>query len=167
MDRKLTLISDKVGELLVKQMAHELKNYNLYNNFANYFGLEGISDLEEYYKLRALEEKAHHDWILNYLTEGDYRFHYPIIEPNKEEQVTSFIDPFISTIEREIQTTQMIYAIYEVAMQEKEYMTCVWLHDKLIKEQIEEENTSRMARTIMELDADLLEKAEKILDLLK
>lgn len=166
MNRTNTLISTSLGELLVKQMAHELKNYNLYNNFSNYFGLEGISDLEEYYKRRALEEKNHHDWILSYLTDGDFRFKYPVIESNSEQTFSSMIDPFISTIDREIQTTQMIYAIYEAALSEKDYMTAAWLYEKLIKEQIEEENTSRMARTIMELDADLLERAEKVLDLL-
>ena len=49
MSRKLCLVSIEVGNLLVTQLAHELKNFNLYMSFANYFGVEGISDLEYYY----------------------------------------------------------------------------------------------------------------------
>ena len=47
-NRKLTLISPILGELLVKQLGHELKNYNLYMSFANFFAIEGITKLEEY-----------------------------------------------------------------------------------------------------------------------
>ena len=46
-------------------------------------------------------------------------------------------------------------------------MTASWLFDKLIKEQIEEENTSRMALTIMEEESDIYLRAKKVLKLLK
>ena len=46
-------------------------------------------------------------------------------------------------------------------------MTASWLYEKLIKEQIEEENTSRMAVTIMEEESDIYLKADKVLDLLE
>ena len=75
--------------------------------------------------------------------------------------------PFRATVDREIQTTQMIYAIYEAAIAEKDYMTASWLFDKLIKEQIEEENTSRMAQSIAEQEDSWLEKAEEIYELLE
>lgn len=167
MDRKLKLISPEVANLLIKQLVHELQNQHLYYSFANYFSLEGITDLEEYWNKRASEEKAHHDWILHYLSEGDIRVVYPAIPEDKAGVVTSEIYPFIASVTREIETTQLIYKIYEQALAEKDYMTASWLFDKLIKEQIEEENTSRMARVIMELDADILVKAERVLDLLK
>lgn len=166
MNRKLCQISPEVGKLLIKQAAHELKNYNLYNSFSNYFSLEGIVALQEYFSKRAQEEKNHHDWILSYLNDTDYRIEYPVIEINPEQSVDNLLTPFTSSITREIETTQMIYAIYELAYSQKDYMTCSWLYKKLIKEQIEEESTSRMAVTIMETEGDIFIKAEKILDLL-
>lgn len=52
-------------------------------------------------------------------------------------------------------------------MAEKDYMTSSWLYEKLIKEQIEEENTSRMALTIIEEESStVFEKACQILSLL-
>lgn len=159
-------MSEKIQSLLVKQAAHELKNYNLYNSFSNYFSLEGLVDLQEYYSKRAVEEKNHHQWILDYMNDADARLIYPAIEENSEQKIENNLTPFIATVEREIQTTQMIYAIYEAAIEEKDYMTSCWLYKKLIKEQIEEESISRMAVTIMETDAGIFIKSKAILDLL-
>lgn len=151
---------------MVKQIAHELKNYNLYRSYANYFSVEGVLDLEEYYNKRASEEYSHHEWLSHYLSEADFKFTYPAIEMNTEK-ATNYLDPFIQTVDREIQTTEMIYAIYKQCHSENDYMTCSWLYSKLIPEQIEEENISRMARTIMEETSDIFLRAERVLKLLK
>lgn len=166
MDRTLNLLSDPIASMLVDQLGHELKNYNLYKSFANYYGVKGYSDLETYFNKRASEELVHSEWIHKFLSDSDHQFTYPIVEANVWN-VESLIDPFIQTVTREIETTQLIYKIYEVALDEKDYMTSSWLFKDLIREQIEEENTSRMAQTIMELDADLLIRAKRVLELLK
>lgn len=166
MSRKLVLVSENISNLLIKQLAHELKNYNLYRSFQNYYDVEGCVDLAEYYSKRADEELLHHKWISDYLNEGDVKFMYPAVEQNSEKP-TDYVMPFRATVDREIQTTQMIYAIYEAAMAEKDYMTASWLYEKLIKEQIEEENTSRMALTIMEEESGIYSRAHKVLDLLE
>ncbi len=165
MDRKLKLLSKPISDLLLIQVTHELENYMLYNMFSNFFALENILPLEEYYHKRAHEEMVHHNWIVDYLQEADCLLTYPT--PNIQNTAKTLIDPFILTVNKEIETTQMIYKIAEVALEEKDFMTFNWLNQHLIPEQIEEENTSRMARQIMELDADLLEKSEQILKLLK
>ena len=79
-NRKLSLISTEVAQLMIKQIAHELKNRNLYLSFANYFSVEGITDLEEYYRKRAEEENNHHQWLMDYLSEADVKFMYPAVE---------------------------------------------------------------------------------------
>lgn len=165
MNRKVCQVSNEIGKLLVKQLAHELKNYVLYKQFANYFSIEGIVALEEYFNKRAKEEKNHHDWIFNFLSDADYAIEYPIIEKNSVT-VENWLDPFVATVTREIETTQLLYAIYQQANSEMDLMTASWLYEKLIKEQIEEESVSRMATSIMETEADIFVKAEKILDLL-
>jgi ferritin len=164
-NRRLQLIDKELGNLLVKQIAHELKNYTLYKSYANFFSVEGITDLEKYYNQRASEEFNHQEWIANYLSNADCKFMYPAIEFNDEKAIT-YLDPFTQTVAREIQTTQMIYAIYELAVSLKDHMTASWLYEKLIKEQIEEENISRMACTIIEESSDIYLRADRILDLL-
>ena len=159
------LLSKEVSDLLIAQLGHEMENHILYNTFANYFALEGLPSLEEYYYKRASEEKVHHDWILHYLTDADCVVKYPKL--NTDVNIESLITPFIITVSKEIETTQMIYKIADLALSSKDYMTWNWLNQHLIPEQIEEENTSRLARQIMELDSDLLEKSKAVLKLLK
>ena len=165
-NRKLSLISQTIADLLVKQLAHELKNRNLYLSFANYFIVNGIDELAQYYTKRAEEENHHHQWIMDYLSDADCIFMYPTVEQNSEK-IVSNISPFIQTVDREILTTDLIYAIYEAAKAEKDFMTTTWLHDKLLVEQIEEENVSRAALTIMEDESNIYSKAKKVLELLK
>ena len=151
---------------MVKQIAHELKNFALYRSYANYFSVEGILDLETYYRKRAHEEYNHHEWLSDFLYEADFKFMYPAVEFNTE-RVTNYLDSFVQTVDREILTTQMLYAIYKQCESEEDIMTCSWLYEKLIKEQVEEENISRMARTIMEETSDIYLRADKVLDLLE
>lgn len=153
--------------MLVKQLAHELKNYNLYMTLVNYFSVKGIEDLAEYYRKRADEELLHHKWCMEYLTDADITFTYPAVEINTEK-FEGFEKPFEITVEREIETTNMIYAIRGAAFEEKDFMTVQWLDEYLIKEQIEEEDVSRMAWTIISEDTvPIFDRAKEILELLK
>ena len=165
--RKLKLISKELHQLLIKQAIHELQNYFLYDSFANYFALENLESLSKYYKKRAEEEKVHYEWIYTYLTDADCRIVFPTIPMVEGQEATSLIDPFVTTVDKEIETTQMIYKIYEQAKLDNDYMSCTWLQEKLIPEQTEEENTSRLARGIMELEGDILLKSHNVLKLLK
>jgi ferritin len=168
MDRKKSLLSSEIQQLLIAQITHELKNHNLYKNFENYFSIVGLKDLEIYWNKRAEEEYNHHKWIFDYMSEADCKVLYEVTPLNTEQQeIKTIADPFIFTVTREIETTQMLYKIYEQALSEKDYMTASWLFEKLIKEQIEEENTSRMALTILELEeGDIFNKCKKIKSLL-
>jgi ferritin len=143
-----------------------VKNYKLYKEFQSFFELQGLLKLSEYYAKRADEEMAHHNWIYSYLVDADIAVNY-VADENSEPKVTTVLEPFIQTVKREIETTQMLYKIYETALACKDYMTASWLFKQLIAEQIEEENTSRMAQTIMENDGDIFIKSEEVLSLLK
>ena len=164
-NRKTCRISPEIGQLCVKQLAHELKNRNLYLTFANYFSVAGINDLAEFFQKRSEEENNHHYWVKEFLDDANYQFEYPVVEKN-DVTIKNMMDPFIAQIDREILTTNMIYAIYDQALNEKDYMTTSWLYDKLVKEQLEEESLALTCRDIMEQDADIFVKAEKLLELL-
>lgn len=164
--RQTKLLSDLMSGLLLKQLKHELQNFQLYTSFSNFFAIKGIIALEDYFAKQAAGEKSHHDWVYSYLNEADCRVKYPSSDIGELQNVTSIMDPFTKALAREVETTQMIYTVYEAALAEKDYMTASWLLEKLIKEQIEEENISRMAITIMSLDSDILIRADKVLALL-
>ncbi len=162
MNRKLCLITPEMSELLIKQLAHELKNYSLYKSFANFFGINGIFKLEQYWNLRAEEEKHHSEWIHDYLTEADVKFTYPATEVNNEK-FSDYEKPFILALDREIETTQLIYKICDLASSTGDYMTLQWLYSLLVKEQVEEENNTRAALTIIVSDGNIYSKAKEIL----
>lgn len=168
MNRRITLLSPEITNLIVKQIGHELSNYTIYMSFAAYFARLGYTNLEEYYRKRANEEYNHHLWCVNYLIEADANFVYPAIEGVSEKfTAKNLIDPFILTVEREIETTQLIYTIKKLAESQDDFMTVTWLFEHLVKEQVEEENLSRMVQSIAEQEeTPWLEKAKAILDLL-
>ena len=168
MDRKTKTISDSVGKLLVEQISNELYNHNLYRTFANFFALEGIVDLEKYYIKRAEEEYLHHKWIVDRLNEADYDFKYPCVEAI-EVTFEDYIDPFKQTVLKEIETTELIYAIVDATMEEKDWQTFKWLQELLVSEQHEEESTSRTALDIISQndDSSIFTKAERIYNLLE
>lgn len=166
MDRRIKTISDSVGKLLVEQISHELFNHNLYRTFANFFATEGITDLEAYYIKRAEEEYKHHRWIVDRLNEADYDFMYPSV-PAVNVKIEDFVDPFKQTVDKEIETTKLIFAIAEAAREEKDWQTVTWLQEKLIPEQHEEESTSRTALDIMSNDASIFRKAKEVYTLLE
>lgn len=165
-NRKLQLISKELADLMIAQIAHELKNHNLYKSFANFFSVEGISDLEEYYNKRAHEEYNHHQWLIDFLNEADVKIIYPMIEKNTEV-FEDYVTPFKQTVDREILTTQMLYKIYEQATTEKDFMTASWMFSRLIPENLEEENLSRLVLTVIEEErSDIFIKASQILKLI-
>ena len=72
------------------------------------------------------------------------------------------------TVEKEIETTELINKIADKAFEEKDWQTLTWLQEKLIPEQHEEESTSRTALDIMMLeDTSILKRASRVYKLLK
>lgn len=145
--RECTISNDMVN-LLTIQVRHELANYNIYSSFAAYFNGLGLAKLTKYWEGRAREEFHHHQWVINYLYECDAKFEYPGISssniniPDKEF-------PFRFTVDREIETTGMIYNLINKAVESKDWATFTFLmgdskeFGKLCIEQREEEKLSR------------------------
>ena len=165
-----TSLSDTLRDMFVNQLAHELKNYTLYNAFSVYFSCNGLEKLGKYYKGRADEELLHQQWIMDYLSECDAKFEYPAIAMNENQNVKDYITPFEMTVDREIETTQLINAIADEAFKEHDWKTLSFLlgtfnSARLIPEQIEEESLSRTALDIMRTDDHILRKENQIYDL--
>lgn len=167
-NRQNCTLSDNMIALLVKQISHELYNHNLYRSFANFFGIQGLFKLEEYYILRADEEKKHHEWIATYLNECDAEFKYPEV-PAIAETWNKLEDPFQLTVNKEIETTLGIYSILDAAMEEKDWSTVTWLTKPglLIDEQHEEETITRTILDIVKADGSWLTKQDSVMDAYK
>lgn len=140
--RRICTLSDKMIELLLRQLSHELYNHNLYRSFANYYGINGLAVLESYYIKRAEEEKLHHDWIINYLNYNDAAVIYPEV-PEIKEDWDDPVTPFKLTVDKEIETTNLIKEMVDYSLAEKDWFTFAWLmgnspvEGKLLPEQVD------------------------------
>lgn len=147
-NRRYCTIDESLAEMLVTQLGKELSNKHLYATFANFFETEGLPKLGEYFRKRSDEEELHHKWIFEYLTYNDVCFQYPSIGEISID-IKNRVEPFLLTVDKEIETTMGINKIYEKAIELKDWATAGWLmgngpvDGKLIPEQIEEESISR------------------------
>lgn len=168
-NRRYCTIDESLAEMLVTQLGKELSNKHLYATFANFFETEGLPKLGEYFKKRSNEEELHHNWIFEYLNYNDVCFQYPAIgEINID--IKNRTEPFLLTVDKEIETTMGINKIYEKAVELKDWATAGWLmgngpiDGKLIPEQIEEESVSRtIADMAQEENTSWLVKQDSIL----
>ena len=156
-------LSEKLGELLNRQLQHELENHNLYKTFSLYYSKKGLIKLSKYYNERAQEELDHSNWIFDYLIENDYIESYPIVKLDKIE-IENNITPFELTLDVEIKTTNMIYDIVNQAQEDKEWITFNWLMKQLVPEQLEEEKLSRVSLKIANQDVDWITKENEVLN---
>lgn len=169
--RKCTL-SENIQKLLLRQLKHELYNHNLYMSFSNFYGVQGLAVLEQYYKERADEEYHHHSWIRTYMNENDAAYIYPDI-PAISETFEDNVTPFKLTVDKEIQTTQLIYEIVNAALEEGDWATFNWLNGdndetgRLVQEQVEEESISRTALDIAMEEGSWLRKEKSIMNAYK
>jgi ferritin len=160
-------VHPEVQKLLVEQLSNELYNKLLYESFANYFSLEGLSELERYYRDRANEEELHYQWIKKFLAENDCEYEHPGVN-DISEAPKDRIEPFEMTLDAEIETTEDIYRIVEKAQECKDHITYQWLmsddttNGALVKEQMEELSTSRQALDLASGNDSWIVKAEAI-----
>jgi len=165
-------ISQTMIDLMVRQIWHELYNHNLYRSFANFFGRQGLTVLEEYYIDRSEEEKHHHNWIYGYLSDCDAEFIYPEV-PAIKERWKDNVEPFELTVKAEIETTMLIHEMVQQALNEGDWATFNWLQGnddekgRLTLEQLEEEAISRTALDIARIEGSWLIKQDSIMDAYK
>ena len=167
--RKCT-IDDELIDLFVTQIQSELSNHNLYASFASYYNAKGLYKLNSYWLARAKEEYEHHLWVVNYLNQCNAVYQYPEIPVTKLE-ITDDVTPFKATVDREIETTGMIYNILNKATEKGDWITVAFLfgngmvEGKLIPEQSEEMKLSMDALSIAEMDTDWVTKQDSIYSL--
>ena len=159
------VISKEIKDLLTNQLQHEMKNHNLYKMFSLYYNEQAYFKLSLYYSKRAQEELNHYNWIQSYLHDCDIYLKEDLQIPINDNKIKDLKSPFIDTVEREVETTKMIYKIVDAAVKESDWKTFNFLHKDLIPEQIEEEKLSRTALKIISCDTDLSSKQDSILEL--
>lgn len=157
---------------MIEQIMHEMYNHNLYRTFANYYKVNKLHKLEEYFEDRAHEELVHQKWLIDRLNQCDYPTTYievkavevDLSDPEGTPENMKYIKPFELTVEAEIETTALIENIATQAMEEKDWVTFGWLYELLLKEQHEGEYVSRHTWGLAKMDTDWQTKQDSIIE---
>lgn len=138
-------ISKKMQDAINIQMKNEYDNAFLYLSIASWFEQKSLKGFAHWNFIQYQEEQEHALKFYNYLLERQGEAIVDAVaKPQKDWN--SVIDVFKDILAKEKETTENIYKLYEIALEEKDYTTqgmLKWYLD----EQVEEEDN---ASTILE-----------------
>ena len=132
-------ISKALVDLINEQIAHELIASNQYLQLATYFDGQALRKLSEFFYKQSEEEREHALKFVHYLTEvgGDVR----ILEiPAANYDISSAEQAFQVSLDWEKEVTRRIYAMMDLAVEEKDYASQAFLQ-WFVTEQVEEEDS--------------------------
>ncbi|MCK7484894.1 MAG: ferritin [Bacillus subtilis] len=134
------MLNKKVAELLNQQINKEMYSAYLYLDFANFFIDHGLVGFGNWYNVQAQEEMSHAKLFIKYLQNNAVPVELEAIaKPGIE--LNDIRTPLVEAFVHEEFVTASIYAIYEAALQAKDYRTQQFLQ-WFIKEQGEEEKNA-------------------------
>ena len=124
------------ADALNEQIANEFAASQQYVGAAVYYDAETLPRLANFFYRQALEEREHAMMMVQYLLDVGAEVRIPDIK----SQQTSYVDgvaPVRMALEQEERVGQEIYALFELAREEKDYRAEQFMQ-WFVKEQVEE-----------------------------
>ncbi len=134
-------MAQKVEKMLNAQINKELFSAYLYQDFANYFALEGLNGFAHWFSKQAQEEMEHAVRFQNYLLDIDYPVTLDAIA-KPERKFKDYLGALEAALEHEKYISASINDIYGEALAAKDYRTVNFLN-WFVAEQVEEEKNAR------------------------
>jgi ferritin len=145
-------MNDKVYKALNEQIKHEFYSSNLYLSIASYFENIPLDGLGKWLRKQAAEEHEHGMKIYNYIIDRNLHVELQAID-KPTANFKSIEDVFTLALEHEQKVTHWIHQIYDLAVQEKDHATHVFLQ-WFITEQVEEEKNAQDNLDLIKLIGD-------------
>ena len=145
-------MDSKVRELINEQITHEFYAAYLYLAMAAHFEEENYEGFAQWFRMQAKEEQFHAMKLFDFLVERGARIELEQIDKPPVE-FGAPVEAFRAALKHEQKVTGLINAIYEAAVEAKDYPTQVMLQ-WFIKEQVEEEDTTGTAVERLERAGD-------------
>jgi ferritin len=145
-------MNDKVRTLVNDQIAHEFHAAYTYLAIAAHFESQNYEGFAKWMRMQAKEETGHAMRLFDYLVERGERIELNEIPQPKQDYGTP-LDAFRMALEHERKVTGQINAMYEAAVEAKDYPTQVMLQ-WFIQEQVEEEDVTGTAVEQLEMAGD-------------
>lgn len=134
-------MNEKIYKALNEQIKHEFYSSFLYLSIASYFENIPLDGFAKWFRNQAKEEHEHGMKIYNYIIDRNLNVDLQAIE-KPPAKFNSLEEIFELALAHERKVTHWIYQIYELAVQEKDHATQVFMH-WFITEQVEEEKNAQ------------------------
>lgn len=135
------MLSQNLSNALNNQLNHEFQAAHSYTAMASYFSNMGFQGFANFWLVQAEEEREHAMKFYHFLvTMGEQPYLLTLNEPN--HKFASPLDVAEQSLEQEKEVTRNIYALSDLALEEKEHATLSLLQ-WFIDEQMGEEETFR------------------------
>lgn len=145
-------MNEKIFTALNEQIKHEFYSSYLYLSIASYFENIPLDGIGKWFRKQSAEEHEHAMKIYNYIIDRNMHVNLQAIE-KPVHQFKSVKEAFELALEHEKKVTYWINQLYELAAQEKDYATHVFLQ-WFITEQVEEEKNANDNLDLINLIGD-------------
>ena len=146
------IISKKMADAINEQINAELYSAYLYLSMSAYFEGLNLQGFAKWLRLQFEEEQAHALKFFDYVHERGGEVELKAIEKPKAKW-ESPLDAFKQVLEHEQHVTALINKLYEVALEEKDYATQVFLQWYLTEQVEEEDNASSVVASLESIEA--------------
>jgi ferritin len=146
------MISTHVQDALNEQINTEFASSYSYLAMAAYCELQNFRGCAHWLRLQSTEEYAHGMKLFNFMSARNAKVVLREISAPQTDYA-SVLDVFRQSLNQEIQVSQRLDALYELAFREKNFAALVELQ-WFITEQVEEERTARTILAKLELVKD-------------
>jgi len=147
------MISKKMTEALNKQINAELYSAYLYLAMSSHASFNGTTGTATWLFVQAQEEMTHAQRLYNYVNSvGEHAVLAVIDEPPAD--FASVTDYFEKTLEHEKKVTAMINELVNLAVEEKDHATEIFLQ-WFVSEQVEEEESANDILAKLKLAGDV------------
>ncbi len=141
------MLGKKLEEMLNDQMNFEIYSAHIYLAMAGYCSEIGLSGFENWFLIQYEEELFHAKKFFKFISSKGGRVHIKGFE-DMDNNFESLLDAFQTSLHHEQIVTKRIYALMDVANDEREYATTSFLQWFIDEQVEEEENVGDLIRKI-------------------
>lgn len=135
------MISEKMTSAINEQINAEIFSAYLYLSMSSYASFTGLKGAANWFYVQAKEEMTHAERLYNYVNSQGKRVVLTAIDAPQVE-FASILDAFEVTLEHEKKVTALINNLVNLASDEKDHATEIYLQ-WFVTEQVEEEESAQ------------------------
>ena len=149
------MINERLAELLVKQIGHELGAHQTYVGIALHFERQSLDRWASLFRAQAVEEAEHAGKIMAFLVDNEVAFELPTVRgaPTRYETASAAIRVALDSELRVTEQFDAMAAAAQAAGDHRSFQFLQWFID----EQVEEERTTRRLLDLVESGINLFQ----------